>query len=164
MGVEQHLVGLQGIGSQQEGPAVRQLDVGYLELHAVVADHREVFAPVELECLAGAESQRNEGATPRSLLLSVPIGPPLSRKGSNTVVGPVETKCHQIGMHLLQRLTLFAGLPGIGLQPARQLLGKGIKLARPLGRREMRLDRIGGQMFGHGIARQARATGNLPDR
>jgi hypothetical protein len=35
---------------------------------------------------------------------------------------------------------LFARLSGFGLQPARQLLGKGIKLARPFRRRELWLD------------------------
>lgn len=65
--VEQHLVGLQGIGPQKEGPAVRQLDMGDLELHPLATDYRKVLAPVELERLAGAESQGDEGAAPRRL-------------------------------------------------------------------------------------------------
>ena len=35
MGIEQHLVGLQKIGPDQKGPAVRQLDVGNLQLGAL---------------------------------------------------------------------------------------------------------------------------------
>jgi hypothetical protein len=59
MGVEQHLMGLQGIGAQKEGPAVRQLDMGNLELYALAADNRKVLAPVELERLPG----RNDSGT-----------------------------------------------------------------------------------------------------
>ena len=54
--VEQHLMGLQGIGPQKEGPAVRQLDMRHLQLHPLAADDRKVLAPVKLERLAGAES------------------------------------------------------------------------------------------------------------
>ena len=32
MGIEQHLMGLQQVGSKREGAAVRQFDVGDLEL------------------------------------------------------------------------------------------------------------------------------------
>jgi hypothetical protein len=31
----------------------------------------------------------------------------LSRKGRNTIVGAREAQCHQIGMHLLQRLRVM---------------------------------------------------------
>jgi hypothetical protein len=72
--VEQHLVGLQGIGPQKEGPAVRQLDMGDLQLHAIAADNRIVLAPIKLERLAGAEGERNKGAAPRGLLLALPLG------------------------------------------------------------------------------------------
>lgn len=36
VGIEQHLVGLRRAGAQQEGPIVRQLDVGHLKLGAIV--------------------------------------------------------------------------------------------------------------------------------
>jgi hypothetical protein len=80
VGVEQHLVGLQQIGTHQEGPAVRQLDVGHLKLGPLTANDGIVLAPVELERLAGAEDQRNERAAPRGLLLALPVCPPLARK------------------------------------------------------------------------------------
>src|SRR5690606_3184060 len=49
VGIEQHLVGLQRIGPQQKGPAVRQLDMGNLKLRAFAAQNGEILAPVELE-------------------------------------------------------------------------------------------------------------------
>jgi len=73
VGVEQHLVGLQGIGPQEEGPAVRQLDMGDLELYACPANNRKILAPVELERLAWCEHQRHEGAAPCRLFLALPI-------------------------------------------------------------------------------------------
>jgi hypothetical protein len=79
--------------------------MGNLELGAFTAQNRKVLAPVELERFAGAESQRNEGAAPRSLLLALPLGPPLSRKGRHTVVGAGEAKsATRSACNLLQRL------------------------------------------------------------
>ena len=49
MGIEQHLMGLQRIGTQAKGPAMRQLDMGDLELHPLATDDRKVLAPVKLE-------------------------------------------------------------------------------------------------------------------
>ena len=49
VGVEQHLVRLQEIGPNDEGPAVAQLRMGHLQLGAFIADDRPVFRPVELE-------------------------------------------------------------------------------------------------------------------
>ena len=40
MGIEQHLVRLQQIRPDQKDPAVRQLDMGDLQLGAVAAQHR----------------------------------------------------------------------------------------------------------------------------
>ena len=157
-------MGLQGIGSQEKGAAVRQLDMGDLKLRALSADNCEVLAPVELERFAGAESQRDEGAAPRRLLLALSVSPPIPGKSRNPVVGTGKPERHQIGVHLLQRLPLFAWLPGIGLQPARQLLGKRVKLARPFRRRELRLHRVRSKMLRHRIARQSRAPRDLADR
>ncbi|GHE66602.1 hypothetical protein GCM10019059_28020 [Camelimonas fluminis] len=47
--IEQHLMGLQEIGAQQEGPAVRQLDMRHLQLRAFTAQDSKILTPVELE-------------------------------------------------------------------------------------------------------------------
>src|SRR5690606_31706661 len=111
----------------------------------------KVLAPVELEGFAWAERQRNEGSAPRGLLLTLPICPPLPCKGSNPAVRAGEAERLKIGMQLLQRPPLLARLPGLGLQPAGQLLGEGVKLARPLRRGKGRLDRARRKMLRHGI-------------
>ena len=49
--VEQHLMGLQLVGSNQKCPAVRQLCVCYLKLDTLAADGGPLFAPIELERL-----------------------------------------------------------------------------------------------------------------
>ena len=56
VGIEQHLVGLEQIGPDQEGPAVRQLHVRHLKLRALPAQQRVILAPVELEGLARSKS------------------------------------------------------------------------------------------------------------
>ncbi len=53
--VKQHLVGLQHISPNQEGPAVRQLDMGDLKLRAIAGQNGKVLAPVELESFARAK-------------------------------------------------------------------------------------------------------------
>ena len=80
MGIEQHLVGLQGIGPQQKGPAVRQLDMRHLQLRAFAAQNRKLLAPVELEGIARSKIQRHKGPAPRRLLFVLPIRLPLARK------------------------------------------------------------------------------------
>ena len=135
-----------------------------MTLSEPTADDREVLAPVELERFTSTKGQRNERPSTRRLLLTLPICPPFSREGRHPVVRACEAERHQIGMHLRQRLPLFAWLAGIGLQPARQLLGKGIKLARALRRREMRLGDISLQILLDGIARQSSAPRDLADR
>ena len=142
---------------------MRQLDVGNLKLCALTAENREVLTPVELERLAGAESQRNKGTTACGLLFALTICPPLPCKGRHPIIGAGEAKHHEIGVHLPQRLPLFARPPGIGCQPARQLLGKGIKLARPLRRHELWLDRLFVQILLDGVPRQPSAPRDLPD-
>ena len=108
VGIEQHLVRLQQISPDQKGPAVRQLDMGNLELGALTTQDRKILASVELERLAWAKRQRHEGAAPCRLLISLPIGPPVARKRGDPAVGPIEPENHQIRMHLLQRPSLFA--------------------------------------------------------
>ena len=155
MGIEQHLMGLQRIGAQQEGPAVRQLDMRHLQLRAFATQDRKVLAPVELEGIAGVKMQRNKSPAPRRLLLALPIRPPPTRKGRDTGIRAGEAKRHQIGVQLLHCAPLFARLPGLGLQPTRQLLGKGVNFALSFRRRELWLDRVRCQVLGHGIARHA---------
>jgi hypothetical protein len=76
VGVEEHLVGLQRVGTQVEGPAVTELGVGHLQLDALAADDGPVLAPVELEGLAKGKHQRHEGAAACSLLGLVLTLPP----------------------------------------------------------------------------------------
>jgi len=52
MGIEQHLVRLQEVCPNDEGPGVAQLRVSNLELCALIADDRPIFRPVELEGFA----------------------------------------------------------------------------------------------------------------
>jgi hypothetical protein len=49
VGIEQPLVGLKRIGAQQEGPAVRQLDMRHLQLRTFAAQNCKILASVELE-------------------------------------------------------------------------------------------------------------------
>jgi ornithine carbamoyltransferase len=53
--IEQHLVRLQRIGSQQKGPAVRQLDMGHLQFGTLAAQNRKILAPIELKGIAGVK-------------------------------------------------------------------------------------------------------------
>ena len=164
VGIEQHLMGLQRIGTQQKGPAVRQLDMGHLQLRALAAQNRKVFAPVKLEGFARIKMQRHKGPAPRRLLFTLPIGPPPSCKRGHPSIGAGKAKSHEIGVQLLHCAPLFARLSSFGLQPTRQLLGKGIKLARPFRRREFCLDGVRRKMLGHCIPRHACQPRDLADR
>ena len=113
MGVEQHLVRLQQIGPQDEGPAVGELEVGDLQLGPLAADDRPVLPPVELERLAGLKRQRHEGAAPAGLLLPLPLRLPLAREGRHAIVGAVVAEGDQIGVQLLDRPLLLARLAGL---------------------------------------------------
>lgn len=76
----------------------------HLKLRALAADHGIVLTPIELECFAWAERQRNEYAAARCLLLN----PPLTGEGGDTAIGAGKAQSRQIGMKLLQRSALFA--------------------------------------------------------
>ena len=67
-------------------------------------------------------------------------------------------------MQLLCGPLLLARLPGLGLQPARQLISKGVNLAVPLRRREFWLDGVRRKMLGHRIAQHASQPRDLADR
>jgi hypothetical protein len=67
-----------------------------LELRALVADHRVVFTPIELKCLAWAERQWNEYASARRLLLTLPIISPLAGEGGDPIIRARKAESHQI--------------------------------------------------------------------
>ena len=163
MGVKQHLMGLQWIGPQQKDPAVRQLDMRHLQLGPLAAQNGKVLAPVELESLARLKDQWHKCSAPRCLLLLLPICPPSPGKSCYTTVGTGVTQLHQILMQLLRRPPLLARLPGLGLQPTRQLRRKRIKLARTFGNAELRFHRARPQIPSNGIARQLRPPRDLPN-
>jgi hypothetical protein len=140
VGIEQHLVRLQRIGPHDERPAVRQLEVRHLQLGALTADDRPVLAPVELEGLAWLEHQRHEGAAPAGLLLPLPIAFQ-ARKGRDPVVGAVIAQLTRSACICLTVRFCLRDLPPRSAA-SRQLLGKRVQLARPVGNLELRLDRV----------------------
>ena len=75
-----------------------------------------------------------------------------------------KAKRHQIGMQLLHGPLPLTRLPGLGLQPARQLISKGVNLALPLRRRKFWLDGVRRQMLGHRIMRHSGQPRDLADR
>ena len=119
MRVEQHLMGLQQIGTNDEGPAVAKLDVRHLQLDANAADHREILAPIELESLARCKRQGHEGAPTSSLLQPMTLLLPGPGKRRHTVVGSVVTEADEIPIQLLDRPPLLAWPPGFTPQPCR---------------------------------------------
>ena len=161
--VEQHLVRLQEIGAQVERPAVAELEVRHLQLGAHSANDRPVLAPVELEGLTGTEGQGNEGASAGGLLGHHALLLPQPGKGGNPVVGAGIAQGLQISVHLLDGAPLLAGSAGLGLEPARELEREGVELGRadPLG--VVRLGLACAQVLADGIAREARAAGDLSD-
>ena len=163
VGVEQHLVSLQQVGSQREGTAVGQLDVGDLQLGALAGDDRPILRPVELESLARHKGQRHEGAAAAGLLLAQPGGLPVPGKGRHPIVRPLIAQRHQIGVQLFDRALVLARLAGLDPQHRRELVGIGIELARALGDLKPRFDAIRPQVLAHGVPREAGAAGYLPD-
>ncbi|KQZ48005.1 hypothetical protein ASD63_31485 [Ensifer sp. Root558] len=123
-----------------------------------------VLAPIELECLTWAERQRNEYAAARRLLLTLPISPPITGESGHPAIRAGKAKSHQIGVNLLQRSTLLARLPGLGLQPAGQFIGKRIELAWSLWYRELRFDRASAQVLRDRVARQSGSSADLANR
>lgn len=68
--IEQYLMRLQLIGSDEEGAAMGQLGMRVLQFRAIAANHRVVFAPVELEGFPRAERQGDEYTAPCGPLLA----------------------------------------------------------------------------------------------
>jgi hypothetical protein len=127
----------------------------HLQLGALIADDRPVLRPVELERFARLERQRHEGPAPVVCISRCRSAFHSRAKAATPIIGTLIAEAHQIGMQLLHRPLLLAGLLGFRLQPGRQPVGKRIKLARPLRNLELRLDAIGTQIFADGVPRQA---------
>ena len=164
MRVEQHLVGLQRIGADEEGAAVAKLEMRRLQLYPLAADDRPVLAPVELKRFARLEYQGNESASAGRLLLLLPMLFPAAGKRRNTTVRPLEPECHQVRMQLLDRPPLLARPAALQLEPGSQLGGKCVQLAGPLRQLERRLHHVAAQVFADGVPRQPSPAGNLTDR
>ncbi len=108
MGIKQHLMRLQWIGSNQKRPAMRQLDMGHLELDPFPANIGPVFTPIELEGFAWLEHQRDKSSAPGRLFRTMPIVTPCTSKGCNAFIGTIISQLHKISMHLLHCASLFA--------------------------------------------------------
>ncbi len=89
-----------------------------LELPAFNTSNCMFLPPIELERVARTKDQAHKPAAPRRLWLSLPSGPPGTRKSRNMAIGPVKASNHQSGMHLLQRTQLPALFACLRLQPA----------------------------------------------
>ena len=105
------------IGKQQKGPAVRQLDMGRLQLRALAAQNRKVFAPVKLEGFVRITMQRHNGPAPCRLLFTLPICPPQSRKSRHPDIGPGKAKRHEIGVQPLASSSLPKAMSRLSYPP-----------------------------------------------
>jgi len=108
MGIEQHLMRLQQIGPHQKCPAVRQLNVGDLQLDPLTADIGPVFAPIKLKGFTRLEHKRHEDTPVGRVIRALAFAFPFTNEGRNTLVGTVISQLHQIGVHQLRRPALFA--------------------------------------------------------
>ncbi|MDQ0996326.1 hypothetical protein QFZ34_001503 [Phyllobacterium ifriqiyense] len=108
-----------------------QLDMRYLKLYALAGYDGIVLTPIELECFVGVERQQNENATTSSCCsrclsdrhLVQKLQPGHARLRNREPPDPHEAaslSCAVCGTCLC-------------LRPARQFVGKGIKLARSFG-------------------------------
>lgn len=157
-------MGLERIGPDDKGSAVRQFRMCGLQLGLLAGDHGPVLAPVELERLARLEYQWDESSAPNSLGVALAVRLPGPRESRDAIVGTIVSQGHEIGVHLLDRASLLARLAGLDPQPGRELLGKRVQLARAIGNLELRLHRIRPQVLADRVARQSRASFNLTDR
>lgn len=89
------VVGLKQICPHEERPAVRQLDMRNLQLRALTAKNRVIFAPVELEGFTRSEGQWHETAAPRRLLFTLAVCPPRTGEGRNSAIRTGEAKSHE---------------------------------------------------------------------
>ena len=75
---------------------MRQLEVRDLQLGVATADHRVVFAPVELEGLAGCKAKWYERVAARGLLRFLLFGPPGAGERRDPVIGTGIAQLHQV--------------------------------------------------------------------
>src|ERR1700744_5844380 len=101
MRVNQHLMCLQWIGADDEGPAVAELAMRNLQLGPGAANDGEILAPVELEGFTRPERQRHEGASAGGPLNPLALLLPSTGKGRDPVVGAVIAKADQVTIQLL---------------------------------------------------------------
>lgn len=164
MGIEQHLVGLLRVGAQHERPAVAQLEVRDLQLHAFAVEDGGIFAPVELEGLSRREDQRDEGAAPGGSGPFLLGAAPGAGKGGHPIVGTGIAELFEVGMHLPQTPSLLAALGRFGRQPTGQGRGQAIQLAGAAALRVARIDHVRGQVLADGVAGDAGAPDDLTNR
>jgi len=108
MGIKQHLMGLQQVGSQHKGPAMAELEVSHLQLGSLAADDHPVLRPVELEGFTGGKDQRYKrsfGGRQFGFLLA---RPPIACKGGNPIIGARVALLHQIEVQLPDTAALLS--------------------------------------------------------
>jgi hypothetical protein len=164
MRVEQHLVGLQQIGTQEERAAVAELELCDLQLGALAVDHGPVLAPVELERFSGRKPERNERPASGRLCLLVLFLSPASGKRRDPVIGAGEAQRAEVRMNLLEGSALFAGPVRLGLQPAGQLRSEPVELARAVALGIGRQHSVGPYVTPDRVSGHAQSFGNLAQR
>src|SRR3954452_9384934 len=157
-------MGPQLVGPNDEGPAVRQLGMGRLELEALAAHRRPVLAPVELERLAGLEGERHEQPTPDGPLHRLPSRLPAPDEGSDPSVGSTINEGHQVRVNPPHGPAPLASLARLNPQPFRELVGERVQAARTLGNPEPPLHGVRPQVLADRVPRQARPPLDLADR
>ncbi len=161
MRVEQHLMGLQQIGTQEERTAVTELELCHLQLRALAVDDGPVLAPVELERFAGRKPERNKRPAPGRLCLLVLLLSPAPGKRRDTVVGAGEAQRTEVRVNLLKGSALFAGPVRFGLEPACQLRSKPVELAGAVALGVSRQHSVGPYVTPDRVSGHAQPFGNL---
>src|SRR5450759_3236768 len=82
--------------AQHEGTAVTELELRYLQLHALARNHRPVLAPVELERFPRRKHERHKRAAPCGLRQLLLHPAPRSGKGRHPIIGSRIAKLHEI--------------------------------------------------------------------
>ena len=90
----------------------------------------------------GANTSGTKVPRPLVCCFALPLGLPGPHEGRHAAIRTVIAQHHKIGVHLLGRAPLLARLAGLDPQPTRQLLGKRVQLARPIGNLEPGLHRL----------------------
>ena len=99
MRIKQHLMRLQQIGPNQKGAAVRQLDMGNLQLDPLAANIGPVLAPIKLKGFTRLEYKRQEDTPVGRVIRTLPFAFPFPHEGRNPFIGTVISQLHQIGVH-----------------------------------------------------------------